>query len=320
MAANKRSLELFYIDGRPDGLLTAEIFDWTGHVLVVPRLRLKDALVRPETAYAGVYLLLGESDSGQLRAYIGEAEELRARLGQHARADDKQWWEKAVLVTTTNNQLHKAYGRYLEARLIERALKVQRAFLANNTAPSVPVLREAERANMEGFLENLFMVLPAVRVDMFIENARPAGSTQDHTTASCVGARDEDSDEGGEVRPRFELKYPKYRIQATAVLQNGDFVVEAGSEAYPMWKGDKTSYYCRRHEELLRSGVLKREGSKAVFVTDYVCSSTSEAAAIVQGRSAAGPRAWKDVRSGDSYKDWETKQLDVKPSTISPSA
>lgn len=104
------------------------------------------------------------------------------------------------------------------------------------------------------------------------------------------------------------------------MLQGGNFVVEGGSEAYPAWKGANDSAYSQRHEELLRSGVLKREGSKAVFVTDYVCSSTSEAAAIVQGRSAAGPRVWKEVRSGDSYKDWETKQLDVKPSAMSPSA
>ena len=51
-----RSLELYYIDGRPDGMLTAELFNWTGHVLMAPRTQIATALKRPEAGYAGVYL------------------------------------------------------------------------------------------------------------------------------------------------------------------------------------------------------------------------------------------------------------------------
>ncbi|MBT6892206.1 MAG: GIY-YIG nuclease family protein, partial [Gammaproteobacteria bacterium] len=54
-----RSMELFFIDGKPDGMLTAEVFNWTGHVLVTPRTRLKEALARTECSYTGIYLLLG---------------------------------------------------------------------------------------------------------------------------------------------------------------------------------------------------------------------------------------------------------------------
>jgi hypothetical protein len=39
-----RSLELYFIDGRPDGMLTAEVFNWTGHVLVTPRTQIGAAL------------------------------------------------------------------------------------------------------------------------------------------------------------------------------------------------------------------------------------------------------------------------------------
>lgn len=41
-----RSLELFFIDGRPDGMLTAEVFNWTGHVLRAPRTQLPQAIKR----------------------------------------------------------------------------------------------------------------------------------------------------------------------------------------------------------------------------------------------------------------------------------
>ena len=53
-----RSLELFFIDGRPDGMLTDEVFNWTGHVLMTPRTQIGEALTkRKEAHYTGIYLL-----------------------------------------------------------------------------------------------------------------------------------------------------------------------------------------------------------------------------------------------------------------------
>ena len=37
------SLELHYIDGDPEGMLTAEVFNWTGHVLKTPRIQISEA-------------------------------------------------------------------------------------------------------------------------------------------------------------------------------------------------------------------------------------------------------------------------------------
>ena len=77
-----RSLELYYIDGRPDGMLTAEMFNWTGHVLMTPRTQLSQALSRTEAGYAGVYLLLGEREAEPL-LYVGEGEDISARIRTH---------------------------------------------------------------------------------------------------------------------------------------------------------------------------------------------------------------------------------------------
>jgi hypothetical protein len=61
-------------------MLTARIFNWTGHVLMPPRAQLAKALKRPEPAYAGVYLLLDEDEeNGKMRAYIGESENVEDR-------------------------------------------------------------------------------------------------------------------------------------------------------------------------------------------------------------------------------------------------
>jgi len=67
MMGKGRSLELYFIDGKPDGMLTAEVFNWTGHVLKIPRTRIAEALRRDESEYTGVYILLGDAE-GQPQA------------------------------------------------------------------------------------------------------------------------------------------------------------------------------------------------------------------------------------------------------------
>jgi len=43
-----RSIRLFLVDGAPNGLLTAEIMNWTGHVLTGPRSKLSEIFEGPE--------------------------------------------------------------------------------------------------------------------------------------------------------------------------------------------------------------------------------------------------------------------------------
>src|SRR5205085_10084872 len=135
-----RSLELFFIDGKPDGMLTAEVFNWTGHVLMTPRTQISEALKREEMAYAGVYLLFGEKD-GEPLAYIGEAEDVSERIrNQDTRKD---WWTSAVLVTSAAGNLNKAHVKYLEARLVEEAYSIGKIALENARTPARPGLSEA---------------------------------------------------------------------------------------------------------------------------------------------------------------------------------
>jgi len=292
-----RSLELFYIDGRPDGMLTAEMFNWTGHVLMVPRTQIGAALARPEAGYAGIYLLLGERDDVPL-AYIGEGEDISARIKFHD--VDRDWWATAILVTTAGNKLNKAHVRYLEARLIEEARRIGRMPLENATNPGRPGLSEADTAKMEAFLENLLVVLPAVRVDMFIERARREPAA---TQAPAPSSAPRES-------PRFILTLKKHGLTASAIVENGEFVVESGSRARLKWMGSETagSGYARLHEELLRGGVLSPAGDHCVFTTSYAFTSPSAAAAVVTGRPTNGATEWR-TEAGQTYKGWEALRL-----------
>jgi hypothetical protein len=300
-----RSLELYYIDGRPDGMLTAELFNWTGHVLMTPRTQIATALVRSEASYAGVYLLIGEQD-GEPRAYVGEGEDIGARIRNHD--VNKDWWTSAVLVTAAANKLNKAHVRYLEARLIAEARRIGRVPLDNSVNPAAPSLSEADVAKMEAFLENLFIVLPAVRVDMFIQRARPATPSIEAIHQGLVNQTPNGASRIG-IYPRFVLETRKHGLHASALLINGEFVVEAGSQARQAWEGIEAHSYAQLHDELVRAGVLAPEGARCVFTQNYAFSSPSAAAAVIYGRSASGPAAWRLDGENISYKEWEARQL-----------
>lgn len=299
--AQGRSLELFFVDGNPEGMQTAEVFNWTGHVLYFPRTQIAAALSRSAARHTGVYVLLGEGETGPL-AYIGESEDVSQRIRSHD--VQKDFWTHAALITTQANNLHKAHVKYLEARLIEEAKRIGRMPLENSTAPARPGLSEAARANMEEFLETLFIVLPALRIDMFVERKRPAVVPPAELEQRARG----EAVEG----PLFRLSAPRAGLTAQARLVLGEFVVEAGTHARGNWTGVDYATYKGLYTELRQSGVLVPEGDFCVFAENYAFASPSAAASVILGRAANGTLEWK-TPEGKTYKEWEAETLSVLP-------
>lgn len=290
------TLELFFIDGKPDGMLTAEVFGWTGHILVAPRTRLLEALKRKESSYTGVYILLGEHEETPL-AYIGEGESIANRIKSHDAKKD--WWTRVVLITSAANNLHKAHAQYIESRLVEEAVKASIANLENNTNPSLPSLTEAAQANMESFIEQLLMVLPAIRVDLF------TSKTKQEAISKLKEA----------LRPEvasFELTLKKEDIKAIANLEEGEFVVQKGSLARGEYIGERSNKhsYWKLYDKLVEQGVLANQNGNKIFTVSYAFSSTSAAGAVCTGRPTAGPIAWKVRGTKQTYKDWEAASLE----------
>ncbi|PYG34415.1 GIY-YIG nuclease family protein [Pelagimonas varians] len=290
-----RSLELYFVDGRPDGMLTAEVFNWTGHVLRIPKIRLPDGLRRPEAKQTGVYVLLGQDESGSL-AYIGEAENMADRLRQHA--SQKDWWDEVVLVTTAGDGLHKAHVKYLESRLVEIAKDAGVMRLENGNIPTRASLNEAATANMESFLETLHMVLPAIRVDLFQSRKRTLSPHQIETPIT-------------KSELIFEFTVQRNNVCATAIQVEDELVMRKGSRVRSEWAGDRQpkTYYWKLHDELVANGTIRKDGQAGILTEDVAFTSPSAAASIAAGRSANGRKGWK-LPSGQTYADWEAKQLE----------
>lgn len=284
-----KTLELYLVDGNPNGIITAEVFNWTGHVLMTSSApeQIKKVLKRDEAKHTGVYILLGDME-GDETIYIGEADEINTRLPRHIK--EKDWWEKAILITTITNNLNKAHAKYLEARLVEIAQKAGNVSLDNGNNPSVPNLSESHTVNMEEFLDKLLMVLSALHVEIFVDNKR---STKQENSINSTDS----------TIPVFELQ------DAEMVIKGSDFIVLTGSQVSGKWQGRDFGSDAKKIEDLKKKGTLKSCGDKFRFEEDCAFQSASKAAKIVVGRNANGRAEWKVKGSGKTLKRWEEEQL-----------
>src|SRR5688500_5466963 len=99
-----RSVTLFLVDGRPDGIVTASVGNWSGQVLAAPRGRLADLLRRLEASRTGVYILFGPDPDRPdgILAYIGEADDVGNRLKIHLRTEDKDFFDRLAFVVSAD--------------------------------------------------------------------------------------------------------------------------------------------------------------------------------------------------------------------------
>ena len=301
-----KSVRLFLADGTPGGLLTAEIMNWTGHVVAAPRSDLAALLKRPEAKRTGIYILLGDDPNslGGTIAYIGEGDDVSTRLYQHARPEEKKgkdFWERAITFTSKDSNLTKAHVRYLESRLIALAQAANRAVLVNGTAPTPLPLPEADVSDMEQFIAQVKIVLPVLGVNLLRAVARPS--------ARPAGG-DEVAGVVGDASPVFEMNLSQHGVLATAQEFDGEFTIHEGSQARN-WFGTGHIYQ-RLQEKLVADGTLvpSADASTLVFTRAYVFASPSGAAAMVTGRNANGRKEWKLQGSGKSYADWQTEGID----------
>lgn len=297
---NGKQVKLFLVDGTPGGLTTAEITNWTGHVLSARRSDLADLLRREKAERTGVYLLLGEDETavGDTRCYIGEADVVATRLRSHVK--EKSFWNQVVVITSKDTNLTKSHGRYLESRLIELATAAGRVTLENGTAPPTPRLPEADASDMEYFLGQLQIVLPVLGVNAI--RVRP-------TRISTAAAAPTES-------PTFALRNARQGVDASAQQVDGEFIMLSGSVVVPEWHGvgkaasTQRAYasYRSQHEGLLADGSIVVENGLGRVTRDIVFSSPSTAGAIALGRSCNGRVEW--VSAEGSFGAWESRGVD----------
>ncbi len=296
-----RTIQLFLVDGTTTGLRKATIHGWTGLTFVATGTTFAALTARTELDRTGIYILSGPDAEavGGIRAYIGSANSVRERIKQSAQQRD--FWETAIAVTTSDDDLSKGHVEYLEARLIEMALIADRVTLDNGTSPAGGRRRlpEADQANMEQFLANLKIILPVVGLDLLKPQPRAVA------LASTPVA------ERTSLETTFEIRH-KSGVSAQAVEEDGEFIVLEGSQAL-INSGSALHSYRSLKENLIKIGVLLPSTSTVyVFAKPYSFNSPSAAAAVVLDRSSNGRLEWKVSGERMTYHEWQQAKI---PST-----
>ena len=305
-----RSVRLFLVDGTATGPTTAEIMNWTGHVLTGSRTGLPAFLKRPELNRTGIYFLTGldPKDPDTLQLYVGESDNVGERLVQHSRDKLKDFWEHTCVVTSKDQNITKAHVRYLEARLFRIAETVGTASLVNSARPSDVALPEADESDMEYFIDQLRLILPVLGLDFLRRPKAPAE----------INAKPVDKPGAIEPPALFQLISKKHKLEAQAREIDGEFVVLDGSHVAKEWSSKSDHSYARRREQLIKTGkIIPGNDGHLCFAADVPFQSPSAASAVILGRPDNGRVSWKVANSKVSYGDWQSEQVVKAASKVS---
>lgn len=278
-----KSIELFLANGTADSLITAELSNWNGKTIKIPRIEVSECK-RSDIKGAGVYFLFCKEEDDSDSVYIGESESVQERLLQHLRdygaEKEKFYWTTAVIFL--GRDLNKALIRYLEDRFVQIARDSKRYKVLTKNTYGKTVMKESQTAAMEEFIDNVKVLINALGYKVL-----------ESTVQSLP-----DADHEGEI-----LYLNMGNAKASGIVTTEGFVLLSGSVV-----NEKTS-----EKSLSKGAVSLRkkhfDAGKVKNLTtteDILFSSSSAAADFVTGYSVSGPANWKD-KNGVTLKEIESK-------------
>ncbi len=291
-----KNVNSFYMDGDPLGRVKCTIFNWSGIAFKIPKADLEKCRNRSELKESGVYFLLGTDDeTGKPVVYVGQAatrkngEGILGRLFEHKRNPDKDYWNEAVVFTTTNQSLGPTEISYLENRFCNLALEANRYHVMNGNEPPIGSPTEEKISDMEEYIENaktIMITLGHKVFEPYTESPSPETTSNDIPSQTLYFTR--------------EIKKDHFTAKGIAKQTTEGYVVLPGSIIAP---NDDDSV----------SIVIKNKRDNANIYSIHVLhesvlfTSPSGAAMFVAGKSTNGWTAWK-TEDGVTLQDLENSE------------
>lgn len=282
--AHGKSIELFLANGTADSLIIAELSNWSGKAIKIPRIEVSN-YNRQDFTSEGVYFLFCKEDDGSDSVYIGEAENIKERLVQHIRdyqsEKEKYYWNTAVVFT--GRDLNKALIRYLENRFVEIARDCNRYTILTKNTYKNTVIKKSQIAAMEEFIDNVKILINALGYKLLEPLV--------HNDTANATATVED----------VLLYISKGNASATGKVTSEGFVVLKGATINEKLSTKSVgASTIKLREKYLADGKVQN----LTTTEDILFSSSSAAADFIVGYSVSGPRTWTD-KSGRSLKEIE---------------
>lgn len=272
-----KAIELFLVNGTAESLITAELSNWNGKAIKIPRTEVSGC-DRDDVKGAGVYFLICQEDDGTDSVYIGEAENVQDRLAQHLRdyqsGKEKYYWNTAVIFV--GRDLNKALIRYLENRFVEIAKECGRYTVLTKNTYKNTVMKESQIASMEEFIDNVKILINTLGYKVLVPVPK---ATDDTVYLYCKGSG----------------------ASAKGFVSAGGFTVlkdpVVSDHIVPSLETRGKSYFNLRNA-LVKDGVIVNR----VFTRDYEFNAPSAASAVVMGHTSNGNVDWKTA-DGVKLKD-----------------
>lgn len=276
-----KSIELFLVNGTADSLITAELSNWSGKAIKIPRIEIPKC-DREEITHAGVYFLFGQEDDGSDFVYIGESENVKDRLMQHIKNDSYEWNTAVMFI---GRDLNKTLIRYLENRLVQISKDCGRYKIITKNTYQNTVMKESQISEMEEFIENIKILINALGYKVLepylYENSNQTSIDDELLFISSGNA----------------MATGKATTEGFVVLQGATINDKLAS------KSIHTSTVKLR-EKYLSNGKVK----DLITTENILFTSSSAAADFILGYSVSGPRTWK-TKDGKTLKELENSEI-----------
>ena len=159
--AKAKTINMLLNDGTLNGVISMENSSWhKGELYSAPRASVDDLISTDACARYGVYLLLSED-----MVYIGQSSDLSKRIKQHIIG--KTWWERVVILTTSDDSLNRGDLDYIEAYLIALASKAGRLDCDNKNTGNKANLKKFREVEMQQYLEEALFLLELIGINVF---------------------------------------------------------------------------------------------------------------------------------------------------------
>jgi hypothetical protein len=267
--AKGKSVKIFMMDGEPTGRWVCTLAGRTTKAYLIPRKYYKKCSDIEELRTPSVYLLLGEDDTtGQPVVYIGETEDAFDRLGNHV--ENKDYWKLAIAFISQDEHFNKAHVKYLESRLYDIAVEVDRYKIMNTTKPKASSIAIDEQAEMEEFIDNIKILTYAMGQKVFepLVQISSTSSTDDNEEFFYIHGKNVDA--------------KMFRSSEGYVVCKGSIINLGTTKSTPAWT-------VKKREELTQDGSI--DGNEVIRDISFV--SPSGSSDFVTGYSTSGKQKWK---------------------------
>lgn len=174
MSNRAKLINVLLMDGEANGRVKATISNWIGVVYKIPRGKLSLCKGRDDLNQSSVYFLFGNPSHKKKDAvYIGQAGirknggGILARLLEHDKNPEKDYWTDAVVITTSNNSLGPTELSFLENRFCNMAIQAGRYEVKNANDPTPGNITEEKESELDEFANFAELILGVLGYKVF---------------------------------------------------------------------------------------------------------------------------------------------------------